>query len=180
MKSLISKPEDLSPNTSWLDTKWAWTGEEELIDHTAKPRLCAAALLPFRDQKPDWEGFVASIRWMQATADHFGVELVVVLNADTGYIFDLDDALYAEVLRRFRAEFPTAKFIAGVTARGAQDDTSFKVERYRPLIDIVQQHDNCEVMLMTSKWLSALEPEPCRDAYYELSLIHISEPTRPY
>ena len=183
MKSLISKPEDLSPNTSWLDTKWAWTGEEELIDHTAKPRLCAAALLPFRDQKPDWEGFVASIRWMQATADHFGVELVVVLNADTGYIFDLDDALYAEVLRRFRAEFPTAKFIAGVTARGAQDDTSFKVERYRPLIDIVQQHDNCEVMLMTSKWLSALEPEPCRDAYYEIAewlirpgIVHALEP----
>jgi hypothetical protein len=183
MKSLISKPEDLSPTTSWQDTKWAWTGEEELIDHSSKPRLCAAALLPFRDQKPDWEGFVASIRWMQATADHFGVELVVVLNADTGYIFDLDDALYAEVLRRFRAEFPTTKFIAGVTARGAQDDTCFKVERYRPLIDIVQQHDNCEVMLMTSKWLSALDPEPCRDAYYEIaewlirpSIVHALEP----
>ena len=183
MKSLISKPDDLTPNTSWLDTKWAWTGEEELIDHTAKPRICAAALLPFRDQNPDWEGFVASIRWMQATADHFGVELVVVLNADTGYIFDLDDALYAEVLRRFRAEFPTTKFIAGVTARGAEDDTSFKAERYRPLIDIVQQHDNCEVMLMTSKWLSALEPEPCRDAYYEIAewlirpgIVHALEP----
>ena len=111
MKPLISKPEDLTPNTPWLDTKWAWTGEEALIDHTIKARLCAAALLPFRDRKPDWEGFVASIRWMQAAADHFGVELVVVLNADTGYIFDLDDALYAEVLRRFRAEFPSAKFI---------------------------------------------------------------------
>ena len=183
MKSLISKPEDLSPNTSWLDTKWSWTGEEDLINHTSKPRLCAAALLPFRDGKPDWEGFLASIRWMQATADHFGVELVVVLNADTGYIFDLDDALYAEVLRRFRAEFPTTKFIAGVTARGAQDDTSFKVERYRPLINIVQQHDNCEVMLMTSKWLSALDPEPCRDAYYEIAewlirpgIVHALEP----
>ena len=120
---------------------------------------------------------------MQAAADHFGVELVVVLNADTGYIFDLDDALYAEVLRRFRVEFPATKFIAGVTARGAESDTSFKAERYRVLIDIVQQHDNCEVMLMTSKWLSALEPEPCRDAYYEIAewlirpgIVHALEP----
>jgi len=183
MNALISKPADLSPKTTWLDTKWAWTGEEELIDHIAKPRLCAASLLPFREGKPDWEGFVASIRWMQATADHFGVELVVVLNADTGYIFDLDDALYAEVLRRFREEFPTKKFIAGVTARGAEADTSFKVERYRPLIDIVQEHDHCEVMLMTSKWLSALDPEPCRDAYYEIAkwlirpgIVHALEP----
>ncbi len=61
------------------------------------------------------------------------------------------------------------KFVAGVTARGAQDDTGFKAERYRPLIDIVQQHENCEVMLMTSKWLSVLEPEACRDAYYEIA-----------
>ncbi len=183
MKPLISKPEDLTPNTSWLNTTWAWTAEEALIDHTTKARLCAAALLPFRDRKPDWEGFVASIRWMQAAADHFGVELVVVLNADTGYIFDLNDALYAEVLCRFRAAFPKAKFIAGVTARGAKDDTSFKAERYRPLIDIVQQHENCEVMLMTSKWLSALDPEPCRDAYYEIAewlirpgIVHALEP----
>ncbi len=183
MKTLISKPEDLTPQTRWLDTKWAWTGEEELIDHTTKARLCAAALLPFRDQQPDWEGFLASIRWMQAAADHFGVELVVVLNADTGYIFDLDDALYAEVLRRFRAEFPAAKFIAGVTARGAQGDTAFKAERYRPLLDLVQQHENCEVMLMTSRWLSALAPEPCRDAYYEIAewlirpgIVHALEP----
>ncbi len=183
MKHLIEKPEDLTPQTPWLDTKWAWTGEEELIDHTTKARLCAAALLPFRDQKPDWEGFIASIGWMQGAADHFGVELVVVLNADTGYIFDLDDVLYAEVLQRFRAEFPTTKFIAGVTARGAQDDTSFKAERYWPLIDIVQQHDNCEVMLMTSKWLSGLAPEPCRDAYYEIAerlirpgIVHALEP----
>ena len=183
MKQLISKPEDLSPQTTWLETKWAWTGEEELIDHQTKARLCAAALLPFRDKKPDWEGFIASIRWMQAAADRYGVELVVVLNADTGYIFDLDDALYAEVLRRFRAEFPNARFIAGVTARGAGNDTSFKAERYRPLLDIVQQHENCEVMLMTSQGLSALDPEPCRDAYYEIAewlvrpgIVHALEP----
>ena len=183
MKPLISKPEELTPQTTWLETKWAWTSEEELVDHTTKARLCAAALLPFRDRKPDWEGFAASIRWMQAAADRYGVELVTVLNADTGYIFDLDDELYAEVLRRFRAEFPQAKFIAGITARGAENDTSFKAERYRPLLDIVQQHENCEVMIMTSRWLNALAPEPRRDAYYQLAewlvrpgIVHALEP----
>ncbi len=183
MKKLIDQPEELKPTTPWLDTKWAWTGEEALVDHTTQARLCTAALLPFRDQKPDWGGFIASIQWMQDAADHYGVELVVVLNADTGYIFDLDDTLYAEVIQRFRAEFPKKKFIAGVTARGAQSDTCFRAERYRPLIDIVQGHDNCEVMLMTSKWLSALEPEPCCDAYYEIAewlirpcIVHALEP----
>lgn len=183
MKSLISDPKELRPETPWLDTIWAWTGEEELVDHTTKARLCAAALLPFRDKKPDWEGFSASIRWMQAAAAHYGVELVVVLNADTGYIFDLDDAMYAEVLRRFRADFPDTRFIAGVTARGAQDDTAFKAERYRPLMDIVQEHDNCEVMLMTSRWLNALGVERRRDAYYEIAewlirpgIVHALEP----
>jgi len=183
MQELISDPRELTPQTTWQQTKWAWVGEEELVDHTTKARLCAAALLPFRDQKPDWAGFKASIRWMQAAADHYGVELVVVLNADTGYIFDLDDALYAEVLRRFRAEFPKAKFIAGVTARGAESDTVFKAERYRPLIDIVQEHENCEVMLMTSRWLNTLDPERRRDAYYEIAewlirpgIVHALEP----
>jgi hypothetical protein len=169
MTTLISDPRDLTPQTTWQQTKWAWVGEEELVDHTTKARLCAAALLPFRDRQPDWAGFAASIRWMQAAADHYGVELVVVLNADTGYIFDLDDTLYAEVLRRFRAEFPNAKFIAGVTARGAENDTEFQAGRYRPLIDIVQQHENCEVMLMTSRWLNALDPQRRRDAYFEIA-----------
>jgi hypothetical protein len=184
MKSLISHPSELTPQTTWQETKWAWVGEEELVDHTSKPRLCAAALLPFRDRQPDWAGFAASIRWMQATADHYGVELVTVLNADTGYIFDLDDAMYAEVLRRFRSEFPKARFIAGVTARGAENDTAFKAERYRPLIDIVQQHDNCEVMLMTSRWLNSLDPERRRDAYFEIAeylirpgIVHALEPS---
>jgi dihydrodipicolinate synthase/N-acetylneuraminate lyase len=183
MKALIEKPTDLTPQTTWLETKWAWTGEEALIDHQTNARLCAAALLPFRNGQPDWAGFTASIRWMMAAATHFGVELVCVLNADTGYIFDLDDALYAEVLRRFRAEFPGAKFIAGVTARGAEKDTAFKAERYRPLLDIVQQHENCEVMLMTSRWLNALAPEPRRDAYYAIAewlvrpgIVHALEP----
>ncbi|MFN7334115.1 MAG: hypothetical protein ACK5TC_03550, partial [bacterium] len=165
MKPLIATPQELTPSTNWLDTKWAWTSEESLIDHHTKARLCAAALLPFRNKQPDWEGFVSSIAWMQSAADYYGVELVVVLNADTGYIFNLDNALYSEVLRRFRNAFPGAKFIAGVTARGAEKDSSFQPDRYRPLLDIVQQYDNCEVMLMTSKWLSALAPEPQRAAY---------------
>ena len=169
MKALISKPEDLTPKTTWLDTQWAWTSEEELVDHRAKARLCAAALLPFHDRQPDWEGFAASVRWMQSAADHYGVELVTVLNADTGYLFDLDDALYAEVLRRFRAEFPQAKFIAGITARGAENDTTFQAERYRPLLDLVQPHDNCEVMIMTSRGLNALDPERRRDGYYQIA-----------
>ena len=183
MKTLIENPEQLTPTTQWHETKWAWTGEEELIDHTTKSRLCAAALLPFKDQKPDWDGFVASMQWMQKFADRFGVELVVVLNADTGYIFDLDDSLYAEVLQRFRVAFPESKFIAGVTARDAQNDPSFRADRYRRLLDIVQLHDNCEVMIMTSKGLSALEPEACRDAYFEIAqwlvhpgIVHALEP----
>lgn len=183
MNPLIEDPEQLAPTTLWQETKWAWTGEEELIDHETKGRLCAAALLPFRNQKPDWEGFFSSIRWMQRSADQFGVELVVVLNADTGYIFDLDDSLYAEVLRRFRSEFSDSKFIAGVTARNAQNDSAFHAERYRPLLDIVQQYDHCEVMVMTSKWLSALEPRACRDAYYQIAewlirpgIVHALEP----
>ena len=183
MQEHLSNPRDLTPQTSWHQTRWAWVGEEELVDHTTKARLCAAALLPFRDRQPDWAGFAASIRWMQAAADHYGVELVIVLNADTGYIFDLDDGLYAEVLQRFRAEFPAAKFIAGVTARGAESDTQFRAERYRPLLDIVQQHENCEVMLMTSRGLNVLDPERRRDAYYEIAewlirpgIVHALEP----
>lgn len=151
MKQLISRPEDLTPQTPWLETCWAWTPEETLVDHNTKARLCAAALLPFQNGQPDWDGFTRSIRWMLKAADHYGVELVPVLNADTGYIFQLDNAMYAEVLRRFRSEFPELRFIAGVTARGAEGDAEFQAERYRPIMDIVQEHDNCEVMLMTSQ-----------------------------
>jgi len=184
MNALISEPKELTPKTTWQETKWAWTSEEELVDHQTKTRLCAAALLPFRDRQPDWEGFATSIRWMQAAADHYGVELVTVLNADTGYIFDLDDALYAEVLRRFRAEFPKTKFIAGITARGAENDAAFQAERYRPLLDLVQQHENCEVMIMTSRGLNALDPERRRDGYYQIAewlvrpgIVHALEPS---
>jgi dihydrodipicolinate synthase/N-acetylneuraminate lyase len=111
------------------------------------------------------------------------VEIVFVLNADTGYIFDLDDAMYGEVLRRFRDAFPEQRFIAGVTARGGESDTGFKAERYHPLLDLAQAHDNCEVMLMTSRHLAGLDPERRRDAYFAIAehvtrpaLVHALEP----
>ena len=108
---LITSATDLKPSTPWSDTIWAYTSEESLVDHETKARLCVATLLPFKDKKPDWDGFAKSVRWMQQCADHYGVEMVFVLNADTGYIFDLSNELYAEVLRRFRADFPTQRFI---------------------------------------------------------------------
>jgi hypothetical protein len=184
MKPLIDNPADLTPTTPWRETKWAWTGEEELADHRTRARLCAAALLPFRGGRPDWDSFAAGIRWMQAAADHYGVELVPVLNADTGYIFDLDEETYAEVLRRFRAEFPAMRFIAGITARGTEGDSGFRADRYRPLLDLVQRHDNCEVMIMTSPRLNALDPQRRRDGYYEIAewlvrpgIVHALEPS---
>lgn len=175
MTELISNPNDLKPTTTWQETVWAWTAEEELADHTQKARLCVATLLPFKDREPDWEGFSKSVRWMQQCGEYYGVEMVFVLNADTGYIFELDNDLYAEVLRRFRAEFPEQRFIAGVTARGAEKDEVFKAERYWPLLDIAQSHLNCEVMIMTSRLLNLLEPEARRDAYFEIAE-HITHP----
>lgn len=184
MKPLISDPAELTPRTPWRETRWAWTAEEELVDHRTRARLCAAALLPFRDGQPDWAGFAAALRWQYAAAEHYGVELIPVLNADTGYIFDLDDALYAEVLRRFRSEFPGRRFIAGVTARGAEQDTAFRAERYRPLLDLAQAHENCEVMIITSRWLNSLDPERRRDGYYAIAdwlvrpgIVHALEPS---
>lgn len=175
MIELISNPADLKPSTTWQETIWAYTAEEELVDHTTKARLCVATLLPFKDKQPDWEGLTKSVHWMQQCGDYYGVEMVFVLNADTGYIFDLSNEMYAEVLKRFRTEFPKTKFIAGVTARGAESDTGFKAERYWPLLDIAQSHDNCEVMIMTSRWLNLLEPEARRDAYFEIAE-HITHP----
>lgn len=184
MSSLIEHPDQLTPDTKWRETVWAWTPEEELIDHSTKARLCTAALLPFRGGEPDWDGFTAAIRWLFAAADRYGVELVPVLNADTGYIFELDERLYAEVLRRFRDAFPGQPFVAGITARGAERDTMFQPERYLPLLDIVQQYDNCEVMIMTSRGLNSLDPERRRDAYYRIAewlvrpgIVHALEPS---
>lgn len=180
---LITHPSDLKPTTPWNETKWAYIGEEELVDHQTKSRLCVAALLPFKDKQPDWAGFEKSIAWMLESAKPYGVEMDFVLNADTGYIFDLDNEMYAEVLRRFRASFPDQRFIAGVTARGAEQDTEFKAERYHPLMDLVQVHDNCEVMIMTSRLLNILDPERRRDAYFQIAehlirpgIVHALEP----
>jgi hypothetical protein len=174
-QELISNPHDLTPTTSWSATRWAWVGEEELVDHQTRSRLCVATLLPFAQGKPDWKGFCQSIHWMRSMAERYNVEMDFVLNADTGYIFDLDEATYAEVLQRFRAEFPQQRFIAGITARGAEADSGFKVERYLPLLDIAQQHENCEVMIMTSRWLNQLENEARRDAYFQIAE-HLTRP----
>ena len=58
---------------------------------------------------------------MEATANHYGVEFVPVLNADTGYIFDMDDdACMPRCCGASVLSFRTMKFVAGVTARGAQ------------------------------------------------------------
>lgn len=183
MKPLITDPHQLTPQTTWEETRWAWTAEEELAEHTTKARLCPAVLLPFQNGKPDWAGFARQLRWMEKTAVHYGVEMAYVLNADTGYIFDLSNDLYAEVLRRFREAMPQARFIAGITARGAEQDAVFKPERYHPLLDIAQAHGNCEVMIMTSRLLNILEPELRRDAYFAIAehithpaLVHALEP----
>jgi dihydrodipicolinate synthase/N-acetylneuraminate lyase len=181
---LISDVSDLTPRTSWRETKWAWTAEEDLVDHQTSARLCPAVLLPFHDGRPDWDGFFALIRWIEKSATHYGVEFACVLNADTGYIFQLDDSLYAEVLRRFRSEFPALRFIAGVTARPAPaEGESFRAETYRPLLDIAQSHENCEVMIMTSRALDQLGPERRRDGYQAIAefltrpaLVHALEP----
>ncbi|MEO0446125.1 MAG: hypothetical protein AAF191_08625 [Verrucomicrobiota bacterium] len=164
----ITDPHDLNPDTPWTDTCWAWTAEESLADHTRNPRLCVATLLPFRGGKPDWEGFENSIRWMQACGDHFGIEMAFVLNADTGYIFNLTADLYREVIERFRASFPEPKIIGGVTALGADGET-FQAEWYHPQLEILQSFDNVEAMIMTSQQLNQLDPERRRDAYFEIA-----------
>jgi dihydrodipicolinate synthase/N-acetylneuraminate lyase len=175
MRDLIADAASLKPDTRWEDTLWAHSSEESLCDHQTKARVCVATLLPFKNGQPDWDGFVRSVAWMQQCGEHYGVELVFVLNADTGYIFDLDLAQYAEVLRRFRDNFPKARFIAGVTAWQAAQDSSFKVERYLPQLELAQAHSNNEVMLMTSPHLSALETVAKRDAYFAIAE-HLSAP----
>ncbi len=183
MSNLIQDPTALLPSTPWHTTQWGHTTEESLITHTSKARLCPAVLLPFKDSLPDWAGFAAALHWMARAGQHYGVEIVYVLNADTGYIFHLDAALYAEVLQRFRAELPHARCIIGVTTRGADAGRPFRAEHYLPLLDIAQQHSNCEIMLMTSQALNALEPTARRDAYYALAehlthpaIVHALEP----
>ncbi|MEM1442243.1 MAG: hypothetical protein AAGF67_07875 [Verrucomicrobiota bacterium] len=180
---MITTPEALAPGTPWSDTIWAHTPEEALVEHETNARLCVATLLPFRDGKPDWEGFERSIRWMIAAGEAYDVELAFVLNADTGYIFQLDEKLYAEVIERFRSAFPTQKIICGTTAVGA-DESGFKADWYCPHIEIAQNFDNVEVMIMTSKGLNELPDEARRDAYFEIAeiltvpgIVHALEPS---
>ena len=182
---LISDPADLKPDTPWSATKWAWTPEESLADHTTPARLCVATLLPFKDGQPDWRGFENSIRWMLDCGAHYGVEMGFVLNADTGYIFNLTAALYREVIERFRGAFPEPTIICGTTALDADSET-FNAAWYRPQLEIAQDFDNVEVMIMTSRQLNALDPERRRDAYFEIAeliepgvpgIVHALEPS---
>ena len=119
---------------------------------------------------------------MMKCADHFGVEITFVLNADTGYVFNLSKELYEEVIKRFRSLYPDASFISGVTAVGASS-TAFDGSCYHPHLEIAQAHRPCEVMIMTSQALNALAPEKRRDAYFEIAekievpaLVHALEP----
>ena len=171
---MIDNVNDLRPDTHWKETIWAHTTEESLADHRSKSRTCVATLLPFNDGKPDWAGFERSIQWMQDCADAAGVELAFVLNADTGYIFNLDLPLYREVIDRFRAAFPRPKIICGTTAVGAEGD-DFNPDWYRPQLEIAQGFDNVEVMIMTSRQLNGLGNEARRDAYFAIAE-HISVP----
>ena len=122
------------------------------------------------------------LQWMMKCADHFGVEITFVLNADTGYVFNLSMELYEEVIKRFRSLYPDASFISGVTAVGASS-TAFDASCYHPHLEIAQAHRPCEVMIMTSQALNALAPENRRDAYFEIAekievpaLVHALEP----
>ena len=180
---MITSPADLKPDTKWTDTKWAWTSEESLVDHKTSGRLCVATLLPFKDGQPDWAGFERSIQWMIDCAGHFNVEIAFVLNADTGYIFNLSPELYREVITRFRATFPTPKIICGTTAVGASGD-EFNADWYRTHLDIAQAFDNVEVMIMTSQQLNSLDPERRRDGYFAIAehitvpaIVHALEPS---
>lgn len=179
---MIQKAEELQPDTQWRETVWAHSREEDLMNDQSNPRLCVAALLPFKDGQPDWGSFERMLQWMMKCADHFGVEITFVLNADTGYVFNLSMELYEEVIKRFRSLYPDASFISGVTAVGASS-TAFDASCYHPHLEIAQAHRPCEVMIMTSQALNALAPENRRDAYFEIAekievpaLVHALEP----
>lgn len=179
---MINAPADLKPDTPWSETVWSTATEESLVDHDTRARLCVATLLPFNDGKPDWEGFEKSIEWMKTCGEAAGVEMAFVLNADTGYIFNLSEKLYAEVIERFRTSFPDPRIICGATAVGAEGE-SFDPNWYRPHLEIAQSFSNVEVMIMTSRQLNRLDPERRRDAYYDIAehvtttaLAHALEP----
>jgi dihydrodipicolinate synthase/N-acetylneuraminate lyase len=122
------------------------------------------------------------LHWMMNCAKHFGIEVTFVLNADTGYVFNLSNELYEEVIIRFRSLYPDASFISGVTAVGASP-THFQASCYHSHLEIAQAHSPCEVMIMTSQALNALDPERRRDAYFKIAekievpaLVHALEP----
>jgi len=180
---MIDHVNDLKPDTRWTDTVWSRATEEALADHETSSRLCVATLLPFHGTQPDWEGFEKSVLWMSQCAEHYGVELVYVLNADTGYIFQLSPELYREVITRFRSILPGRRAICGVTAVKPAPDR-FEAASYRPLLDIAQAFDNVEVMIMTSPRLNELGNEARRDAYFAIAeeirvpaLVHALEPS---
>ena len=158
MKFMIQDADGLQPDTQWKETVWAHSREEDLTDDHSNPRLCVAALLPFQKGQPDWGSFERMLHWMMKCAKHFGVELTFVLNADTGYVFNLSNELYEEVIIRFRSLYPDASFISGVTAVGASP-TDFQASCYHSHLEIAQAHSPCEVMVMTSQALNALDPK---------------------
>ncbi len=180
--SMISDPSELTPSTPWSETVWSRAREEELADHSSRTRLCVAALLPFKDGRPDWGSFERMLQWMKKCAEAFGVEILFVLNADTGFVFNLSNELYGEVIRRFRSLYPQDSFISGITAVEGSP-TEFKAACYHPHLEIAQANAPCEVMIMTSQALNALDPEARRDAYFEIAekievpaLVHALEP----
>lgn len=182
MEHMIQKADEIQPDTQWSETVWAHSREEDLMNDQSNPRLCVAALLPFKDGQPDWGSFERMLQWMMKCADHFGVEITFVLNADTGYVFNLSKELYEEVISRFCSLYPDASFISGVTAVGASP-TAFDASCYHSHLEIAQAHRPCEVMIMTSQALNALAPEKRRDAYFEIAekievpaLVHALEP----
>ena len=182
MHIMFKDASDLLPSTQWSETIWSMSREEDLVDSRSSPRLCVAALLPFKDAQPDWRSFERMLVWMNECANYFGVEITFVLNADTGYVFNLSNELYSDVIQRFRSLYPDAPFISGVTAVDASPD-NFKASCYHPHLEIAQAHKPCEVMIMTSQALNSLKPEKRRDAYFEIAenikvpaLVHALEP----
>jgi dihydrodipicolinate synthase/N-acetylneuraminate lyase len=179
---VITHPAQLQPHTPWSETVWGHPTEDSLVDHHSESRFCVATLLPFADGTPDWAGFERSIQWMLTCGSHYGVDLTFVLNADTGYLFNLDLELYREVITRFRKSFHEPRIICGVTALGNTGET-FDAACYRPQLDVAQDFDNVEVMIMTSSQLNRLDPEPRRDAYFTIAkdisvpaIVHALEP----
>jgi len=179
---MIQDISQLQPDTVWSETAWAHTREEDLVDYDASPRLCIAALLPFRNGEPDWGSFERMLAWMTNCADFFGIKINFVLNADTGYVFNLSNVLYEEVITRFRSLYPVESFISGVTAVEASP-TVFDASCYDHHLEIAQAHGPCEVMIMTSQALNALDPERRRNAYFKIAekievpaLVHALEP----